>query len=152
MSKQIVKVRERLTFLSKKDNLIKILVDVARSHWKTLAELNRQRLFIGEKASGEPISTKPYSPATIAAKKRKGNYIDNTIRLLDEGDFYQSIMPVIDGNVIKNKATDSKTTMLKTRYGDSIVGVHPEDAAYWLDNFVLPDFRKAIIAFLRKGT
>lgn len=139
---------KRLEWLKNRQNLIGLLTLIAEKHLDKLADYNREQLFEGLKASGEQVSRDPYTPFTIADKKARGKFIDTTIRLFDEGDLYQSIYPDQKGGNIKMEATDSKTSELKDRYGDDILGISIENQKHWIVTYIMPEFKTSCIAIL----
>lgn len=90
-----------------------------------LLDMERERLFRGERADGTPISPQ-YAPSTKADKVRHGLPSD-MVTLFDTGSFYAGFTAENDGGEVLFSSKDAKTEKLIEKYGDGIFGLTDED-------------------------
>lgn len=108
---------------------------------ETIIDMNIGQLYDrGERRDGKKISP-PYSPKTVAIKKKKGQPT-NRVTLRDTFEWQSSfwIQYYLDGFEIK--ASDWKTDRLKEKYGDEILGLQEEMIKYLSSNYYLPRLLK----------
>lgn len=86
-----------------------------------ITKFNQNQLADGHKASGEFLPN--YSPRTTQISPNK----TGRIKLYDTGDFWKSIFSFSGSGIFEVDATDWKTEMLKSRYGDEILGMDEQN-------------------------
>jgi len=126
------------------DKLEKLDANVENEAYRIIAEVqdlilefvqDKQLLNKGIDGKGEFLGY--YSPYTIALKKLKGEVYTHTT-LLDEGDLYEGMyITARDGKYFID-SSDSKTEMLKDKYGESIMILTDENNRIVNDKEILP--------------
>lgn len=104
-----------------------------------ILDLNRAQLNDeGVNAQGEEIADyAPYSPYTVARKKKKGQPYDR-VTLRDTGKFQAGFTLVVTPKTFRITSTDSKTGALTEKYGPYIFGLTPESKDQLIQQILLP--------------
>jgi hypothetical protein len=106
-----------------------IVLDILVDNQHILIGMNTDdQLFTkGVDADNIPImDSKPYSPYTVAAKKRKGQPT-NRVTLRDSGDFHGDFVIKRTVTSVQITSTNEKAVRLTMKYGDAIFGLIPEN-------------------------
>lgn len=114
-----------------------------------LSSLNQETLFSGYDSEGNKLGT--YSRRTEEIKKAKGKWIDSNIRLLDEGDFYDSIFTDVVNKTLQFKTNDpdrSKVKDLFGRFGQHILGLPEPLFKEYLHKRFKPELFRKLEAWL----
>lgn len=106
-------------------DVMQLVVKSISDNETKILDLNRRQLFAGNDANGNEIIPF-YTDFTIEKKIEKGQPIDR-VTLLDTGDFYNSIFLNPFGNEFEFDARDIKTSDLKEKYGNDILGIANDD-------------------------
>lgn len=104
----------------------------------------------GERPDGAPISSKPYSPAYAAFKKRYGKYTNTAfVDLKFSGDFLDSFVLEYDGNLtFRIVATDKKADLLK-KYGE-LLGIRDTDLNDFVGQILEPEIRAFVERYVNQ--
>lgn len=138
---RIISLMSRLE--SFQDGINSTLERITRNAEQEIVSLNvSQQYDFGERSDGTKISP-PYSPATIAIKRKKGQPT-NRVTLRDtfayQKEFY--IIYLKDGFEIKS--SDWKNDMLAMKYGAKILGLQDEAVSYLIDRYYYPQLLKEL--------
>lgn len=106
----------------------------------------REQLYQGLRSDEEPI-VPPYSPTTIARKKKKSQP-SNRVTLKDTGDFYKGILLDVRQDVFVLESADRKSGDLQKRYSKKILGLGSAAKAKWQKKLE-PEFKKQINSYLK---
>jgi len=125
-----------------------LAIDAMQDSSDEAESLNREQLYeFGIKSTGELLP--PYSPFTVAYKRRKGQIYDH-MTLKDTGAFHKSFKIKTDKDSIELFATDNKTEDLMKRYGRDIFGLTEGSKDIYFSK-VRPVFFKKIRKILNYG-
>lgn len=94
----------------------------------TYVDLQKDQLFAGLDKSGLPVEP-PYSPVTVAIKKRKGQPYDRVTRK-DTGSYYAGIGIEVTADVVIVESTDKKAPDLNKKYGG--LGLTPDSRTEYI--------------------
>lgn len=119
-------------------NIQKVINDSLESTLDELADINRDRMLDGVKASGERMPSYSYNSVILYGKP------PGPIRLLDTGDFQQNIKVSRSGDVLVTESSDSKNDMLVFTYGSDIFGTFGRYKRKYLDIDLRPVFHAKI--------
>ena len=104
-----------------------------------IVEANKTALLKGEKSDGTYLK-RLNNPFYVDYKEGKGSFAASLdpprADFKDKGDFQSKIQANIQGSVIKNTSTDSKTPKLIARDGKDIFGVQKEYYPQLRESFV----------------
>lgn len=111
-------------------NVYRLVSESILENESQILDLNRRQMFAGNDANGNTIKPQ-YKYKTVKIKEEKGQPTDR-VTLLDTGDFYNSMFlnPFGDPSEYAEfefDAKDYKTTDLKDKYGDFILGIERDD-------------------------
>jgi len=119
-------------------NVPQLIRTVLRPSLQLIEELQREQLFAGIDSFGEPIIPE-YSTDTIRRKGKKSPpQPTDRVTLKDTGKFYKGIKGEIKDKKIIVTGRDSKTEMLKGKYGEKILGLTDENVALVLEGVRQP--------------
>lgn len=143
MASKIIKLSEKLKTI--RSIIITEMERIIVSDKELLASYNRNQLFVGKDAENKSLGI--YAPSTIKQKKRKGRYFNDQIRLLDDGDFYESLFTELKNEVLtfnSNDPDEDKTKHLERRFGDDIYGLSESDINDYINNHLKPKLKNVI--------
>lgn len=109
---------------------------------KDFTDLQREQLFSGINAEGDPIEPE-YSPRTVAIKRKKGQPTDR-VTLRDTGAFYQGVFidPREDEYVVDS--ADEKSGELQKKYGEDIFGLDEPNQDKYVEENLDPVFMNRV--------
>lgn len=116
------KIQDLLNF---KSSIFEVIASEIVSNKHIIIDMNAyiQLYEGGVNAEGIRIdSFKPYTSKTIQIKQSKGQPTDR-VTLRDKGDFHRSFDIIVLDDRFLITATDEKTEMLITKYGEDILGL-----------------------------
>jgi len=99
--------------------LVDMIEEILDTMTDDIEQMNKDQLQEGERSDG--IFLPNYSYNTT----QRNNNKQGRIKLFDTGAFYQSIFASAGLGILEIDAKDSKTELLKSEYGDLIIGLHP---------------------------
>lgn len=143
MAAKIIRLSEKLKTI--RSIIITEMERIIVSDKELLVSYNRNQLFVGKDANDKSLGI--YAPSTIKQKKRKGRYYNEQIRLLDKGDFYESLFTELKNEILTfdNKDPDEdKTKHLERRFGDDIYGLSESDLNDYINNHLKPQLKIAV--------
>ena len=134
---------EALAKRLKSFNLEKAILQVVKDNANVAIDLNTDsQLFDKGIDSKGNLLPGPYAPFTIDIKGLKGQPTDR-ITLRDTRDFHDSFFIKANKFPVEIDATDSKTSELKSEWGDDIFGL-TSDSLLELKSQILPDLQDKI--------
>lgn len=104
-----------------------------------MTRLNEEQLQKGLRSDGSVI-TPPYSPKTVAIKKKKNQPVDR-VTLRDYGDFYNGMRLKLYPGKMEIVSQDSKSEDLQDKYKPEILGFSKE-AVEKGRQYILPLLRR----------
>lgn len=103
----------------------------------TIIDMNIGQLYdSGENSNGEKLQP-PYAPETVAIKRKK-RQPTNRVTLRDTFEWQSSFYVQYLQDGFEIMASDWKTDRLKSKYGDTILGLQDGNVRYLLENYYLP--------------
>lgn len=99
--------------------LVDMIEEILEPMTDEIEEMNREQLREGERSDGSFLPNYSYNTTQRNPNKQ------GRIKLLDTGAFYKSIFAAANLGILEIDAKDSKTELLKSEYGELIVGLHP---------------------------
>lgn len=132
-----------------KDSLPTLLEDIIMDKEDVIvsAVADNQLYRRGINGKGEKImSYAPYSPRTIAKKKKKGQPTTR-VTLKDTGEFHESMFVVFDSEGFYVTASDRKTPFLTKKYGDEIFRLTDEN----LNRILRSHIRKELVKRIKQA-
>ncbi len=129
---------------SVEEKIIQAIQDVIKNNAHWIVELNSEiQLYEkGENRKGvELASYAPYSRATIAIKREKGQPTGR-VTLRDTGDFHRSFFIEYTSDSFEITASDHKTYDLVKEYGEDIFGLTDEHFKDIAEHYVKPELIK----------
>ena len=132
-----------------KDSLPTLLEDIIMDKEDVIvsAVADNQLYRRGINGKGEKImSYAPYSPRTIAKKKKKGQPTTR-VTLKDTGEFHESMFVVFDSEGFYVTASDRKTPFLTKKYGGEIFRLTDEN----LNRILRSHIRKELVKRIKQA-
>ncbi len=134
-------IQELTTF---KDKLPNTTVDIMVRHQFEITDLVKIRLEgKGIDAKGSLIGGGKYADATLFYKQQKGDITDH-FTLLDTSSFYDGMVVEKAGDTALIDSKDSKTSLLKTEYGEDILGVNDTETDVIISEMIDPELQKML--------
>lgn len=101
-------------------DLVQMIEQILNSEEKFITDLIREQLSEGKRGDGKDLPK--YKRATILSKKEAGTFISKSgrIALIDEGDFWRSLISEASGGYLMIDARDYKYSRLIKRFGREI--------------------------------
>lgn len=114
-----------------------------------IVKLNQEQLKQGERYDGSKTGT--YQEKTKKRKKAEGRILTGDhISLIDTGDFWKSFFFEARNGKMLFGATDPKTEMLVSTWGEKILGLSPESYQKLAD-LIKPVLKNKILNFLAEA-
>lgn len=120
---------KRLSILNR-GMLVDMIEEILDTMTDDIEQMNKEQLQEGERSDGTFLPN--YSYNTTQTNNKQGR-----IKLFDTGAFYQSIFASAGLGILEIDAKDSKTELLKSEYGELIVGLHPTNMKELCDKIAM---------------
>lgn len=122
--------------------------EVTREISGEITAMNVEQLYgRGETREGKPVEP-PYAASTIQIKRAKGQRTDH-VTLRDTGDFHASFRVDETQDGFGITATDRKTGLLESKYGEEILGLQDGNVQELAERYYLPRMREKLLEAIK---
>lgn len=119
------------------------LVNIIEDNKDKLADFQAMQLYSGKNSTGQDINP-PYSPYTVAEKKKKGQVTDR-VTFKDTGELYQSLYGQVQNDQYDILSQNYKYAKMIQRSGQRTVGLNEDSRNEFARDITFPAIQKVFL-------